>query len=96
MTDISVTSPVERIARVLSAEGLSPNGGGREDETRAVSGMVDTLWRSEVACALAVLRTLREPTPEMVEAGRTVGSDPADIWNAMVRAALDQHADETV
>ena len=96
MTDISVTSPVERIARVLAAEVLSPNGEGREGTERPVSDMVDTVWKREVDRALAVLRTLREPTPEMVEAGRAVGPEPADIWNAMVRAAIDQHADEMV
>jgi len=39
--------------------------------------------------AVAILHTLREPTQAMVEAGREAGSDPAEIWCAMVRAALD-------
>src|SRR5688572_17800274 len=95
MTDISVTSPVERIARVIAAEALSPNGEGPDwSERGAVSDQVDAVWRQEVDRAVAVLRTLREPTPEMVEAGRAAGGDPAGMWNAMVRAALDQHADE--
>jgi hypothetical protein len=87
MTDISVTSPVERIARVIAAEALSINGEGRDS---SAGGAVDAVWEQEVARATAVLRTLREPTPEMVEAGRAAGNDPAAIWNAMVRAAIGQ------
>lgn len=91
MTDISMTSPIERIARVIAAETLSLNAEGHE---ASAAESVDLAWKEEVALATAVLRTLREPTPEMVEAGRAAGSDPAEIWNAMVRAALGQ--EETV
>jgi len=91
MTDISVTSPVERIARVIAAEALSINGEGQD---ASAGGEVDAVWPQEVNRAMAVLRTLREPTPEMVEAGRAAGSNPAEIWNAMVRAAIGQ--EETV
>jgi hypothetical protein len=87
MTDISVTSPVERIARVIAAEALSANGEGAD---ASAGGMVDAVWQEETARALAVLRTLREPTPEMVEAGRAAGGDPVEIWSAMVRAAIGQ------
>jgi hypothetical protein len=91
MTDISVTSPVERIARVIAAQALSSNAQG----TDASAGPeVDSTWQDETERALAILRTLREPTPEMVEAGRAAGSDPAEIWNAMVRAAIGQ--EETI
>ncbi|MEI9927365.1 MAG: hypothetical protein WDN44_06205 [Sphingomonas sp.] len=79
MTDIAVTSPVERIARVIAAEALSANGAGG-----GVSAQVDSSWRDELPRALAVLRTLREATPEMVEAGRAAGGSPAEIWAAMV------------
>lgn len=95
MTDIAVTSPVERIARVIAAQALSPNGEGPQGADRPVSTEVDQTWHGEVARAAAVLRTLREPTPEMVEAGRGAGDDPAAVWSAMVNAALDAHADET-
>lgn len=91
MTDISVTSPVERIARVIAAETLSINGDGNDP---SAGGAVDAAWDQQIGRATAILRTLREPTPEMVEAGRTVGNDPAEIWNAMVRAAIGQ--EETV
>jgi len=89
MTDISVTSPVERIARVLAAETLSINGEG--DDASAGSA-IDARWPGEIDRAIAVLKTLREATPEMVEAGRAVTDNPAEIWSAMVNAALDQEA----
>lgn len=87
MTDISVTSPIERIARVIAAEALSINAEGHEI---SAGESVDAAWKEEVGRAVAVLRTLREPTPEMVEAGCIAASDSAEIWNAMVRAAIDQ------
>lgn len=86
MTDISVTSPLERIARVIAAEALSANGEGAEV---SAGGAVNAAWQEGINRARAVLRTLREPTPEMVEAGRAVGGDPAEIWSAMVRAAIE-------
>ena len=91
MTDHAVTSPVERIARVLSAEMLSPNGDDPGFAERAISDQVDARWHDEVGQALAILRTLREPTAAMVEAGEAAGNDPAEVWNAMVRAALESH-----
>ncbi|NYT39993.1 hypothetical protein HZY97_04435 [Sphingomonas sp. R-74633] len=95
MTDVSVTSPIERIARVIAAEMVSPNGEAAEGPDEPVSVIVERIWRAEVERAVAILHTLREPTREMVEAGRGAGGDPALIWNAMVRAALE-HADEKV
>ena len=85
MTDISVQSPVERIARVIAAEALSINGDGQD---ASVAGAVDAVWEAEIPRALAVLRTLREPSAEMVAAGRAAGGDPAETWSAMVRAAI--------
>lgn len=92
MTDISVTSPVERIARVIAAEMVSPNGEAAEGPDEPVSVVVERIWRAEIGRAVAILHTLREPTREMVEAGHAAGGDPAAMWNAMVRAALDQQA----
>jgi hypothetical protein len=89
MTDIAVTSPVERIARVIAAEMVSPNGEAFEAPDEPVGTIVDRIWHAEVERAVAVLKTLREPTQAMVEAGRSAGSDPAAIWSAMVRAALE-------
>lgn len=94
MTDIAILSPIERIARVLAAEERSPNGEGPDWSDGPVAPEVDALWHRETGRALAVLKTLREATPEMVEAGHAAGSDPAEIWSAMVRAAIAQRAGE--
>jgi hypothetical protein len=92
MTDISVSSAVERVARVICAEAHSPNGDsatrGGAAIAAAVSGQIDATWEQEVERARAVLKTLREPTAEMVEAGNAAGGDAAEIWSAMVRQAL--------
>lgn len=93
MTDIAITSPLVRIARVLAAESLSSNAEGTED---SAGPDVDWAWRGEIDRARAVLKTLREASPEMIDAGRAAGSDPAEIWNAMVRAAIDEQADALV
>lgn len=90
MTDIAITSPIERIARVLAAESRSPNGEGPGWSDGHVASEVDGAWRQETGRALAVLKTLREATQEMIDAGRSAGDDPAEIWSAMVRAAIDQ------
>ncbi len=86
MTDISVTSPVERIARVIAAEALSLNAQGQDS---SAGGMVDAVWREELGRARAVLKTLREPTPEMIDAGRAAGGSPAEMWSAMIARALE-------
>jgi hypothetical protein len=89
VTDIATTSPLVRIARVLAAEGLSANAEGSDP---SAGPEVDSAWKDQVDRARAVLKTLREPSPEMVEAGRAAGDDPAEIWSAMVRAAIDEQA----
>jgi hypothetical protein len=94
MTDIAITSPVERIARVLAAEALSPNGEGPDWSDGPIASEVDRTWRHETGRALAVLKTLREATQEMIDAGRGAGDDPAEIWSAMVRAAIDQRMEQ--
>jgi hypothetical protein len=93
MTDIAITSPLVRIARVLAAEELSANAEGSEE---SAGSDVDSAWRDQVDRARAVLKTLREPSPEMIDAGRAAGSDPAEIWSAMVRVAIDEQADSLV
>lgn len=93
MTDIAITSPLVRIARVLAAEDLSANAEGTE---QSAGGEVDSAWQDQVDRARAVLKTLREPSPEMIDAGRAAGSDPAEIWSAMVRVAIDEQADSLV
>lgn len=48
---------------------------------------VDALWPDYAAAALAVLRTLREPSGRMLAVG------DADIWDRMIHAAIE---DETI
>lgn len=71
---------VERIARVLAGRAMSKNANGDE---ASVSGEVDMCWPNYRDDAVAVLRELREPDPEMAQAG------DAATWQKMVHAALD-------
>lgn len=92
MTDIATTSPIERIARVICAEAHHDEAKGGAAIAAAVSGQIDAEWSEEIDRARAVLRTLREPSPAMVEAGNAAGGDAAAIWSAMVRAAIEEDA----
>ncbi len=94
MTDIAITHPVERIARVLCAQDFSEKGerlgeGRGAAISAAVSSHCDRTWHDEKRRAAEILRTLREPTEAMVKAGEAAGGGAADMWNAMMRAALD-------
>ena len=71
---------VERIARVLAGLALSKNANG---DDASAGGDVDLCWPNYREEALAVLRELREPDPEMAKAG------DAATWQKMVHAALD-------
>ncbi len=77
--DISSTSAIERVARVLAGQRLSANAGG--DETSAAA-TVDASWQEYRSDAIAVLKTLREPDQVMARAG------DASVWEAMILAAL--------
>lgn len=57
---------VERIARVIAGYRLSANADGAEC---SAGGAVDALWVAHRDEALAILRTLREPSPTMLETG---------------------------
>ncbi|WP_206518562.1 hypothetical protein [Stakelama tenebrarum] len=93
MTDIALTAPIERVARVICAEAHSSNGSkpkGGAAIAAAVSGHIDATWEQEVERATAVLKTLREPTAEMVAAGDAVDGNAAEVWSAMIAKALEQ------
>jgi hypothetical protein len=81
---------VERVARVLAGQQYSRNAHGEAPVGTAASDLVDLHWRDHVDDALAVLRTLRGPDAEMCAAGAIGGGDPAAIWDAMVRAAINE------
>lgn len=79
--DIASSSAIERVARVLAGHQLSRNG---EGDLASAGEAVDDLWRDHVDAALAVLRTLREPSPAMAAAG------DAAMWERMVLAAIEE------
>jgi len=57
---------VERIARVIAGYRLSANADGAEC---SAASSVDALWSAHQDEAVAILKTLREPSPTMVESG---------------------------
>ncbi|MEI4508648.1 hypothetical protein WBQ88_21425 [Sphingopyxis sp. CCNWLW253] len=82
--DRALTSPVERVSRALAGHALSKNA---EGDMASAGDAVDALWPEYSAAALAVLRTLREPSAAMLAVG------DADIWDRMIHAAIE---DETI
>lgn len=82
--DRAQTSPVERVARTLAGHALSKNA---EGDLASAGEAVDALWPEYSDAALAVLRTLREPSGQMLAVG------DAAIWDRMIHAAID---DETI
>ena len=82
--DRALTSPVERVARTLAGHALSKNA---EGDLASAGEAVDALWPDYSDAALAVLRTLREPSGRMLAVG------DAAIWDRMIRAAIE---DETI
>lgn len=82
--DRAATAPVERVARALAGHALSKNG---EGDMASASEAVDALWPDYSAVALAVLRTLREPSGRMLAVG------DGKVWDRMIHAAIE---DETL
>ena len=79
--DIATTAAVDRIARVLAGQRISANADG---DTESAGREVDAAWKDHRDDALAVLKTLREPSEKMAAAG-----DPA-VWERMILAAIDE------
>ncbi|MBE1529816.1 hypothetical protein GGC65_004272 [Sphingopyxis sp. OAS728] len=79
--DRAMTSPIERVARVLAGHALSRNG---EGDLASAGEAVDALWGEYSDAALAVLRTLREPSAAMLAAG------DGEIWDRMIHAAIEE------
>jgi hypothetical protein len=82
--DRAATAPVERVARALAGHALSRNA---EGDMASAAEAVDALWPDYSDAALAVLRTLREPSGRMLAVG------DAAVWDRMIRAAIE---DETI
>ena len=83
--DVSNTTALERIARVLAGQRLSANADGAEV---SASAGVDAAWREHLDDARAVLRTLREPDQAMAAAGDVA------MWERMVRAAIGEDGEK--
>lgn len=81
--DIATTPAVERIARALAGQRISANGAGDNESAAAA---IDAAWKDHRDDALAVLKTLREPSHAMAAAG-----DPA-VWEKMILIAIDEAA----
>jgi hypothetical protein len=77
--DLSETSAVERIARVLAGWRHSANADGM---SLSASPEVEGEWPFHVDTAVALLKTLREPDADIADAG-----DGA-LWTRMVDAAI--------
>jgi hypothetical protein len=75
------THTIERIARVLAGERLSANAEGAE---ASAGGMVDSRWPEYRVEAVAVLKSLRDPPPEIAAA---IGSE---AWANAIAAALGE------
>lgn len=78
--DAAETAPVERIARVPAGLALSRNA---EGDLASAAAQVDLTWPDHSDAALAVLKTLREPSGRMVAAG------DAEVWARMIKAAIE-------
>lgn len=82
MSDQS-THTIERIARVLAGERFSVNAEGAEPSAGPV---VDSRWPEYREQAVAVLKSLRDPPPEIAAA---VGRE---AWASAIAAALGEQA----
>jgi hypothetical protein len=75
----SSTPAIERIARVLAGERLSSNAEGTEP---SAGSQVDAHWHEFRAEAVAILKSLREPPPEVAQSG------DCDAWTRSIGAML--------
>lgn len=82
--DRALPLPIERVARALAGHALSKNA---EGDLASAGEAVDARWPEYSDAALAVLRTLREPSGRMLAVG------DAEIRDRMMRAAIK---DETI
>jgi len=79
--DIATTPAAERIARVLAGERISINA---EGDAESAAQAVDNSYKDHLGEALAVLKTLREPSEKMAAAG------DAAVWERMILAAIEE------
>lgn len=72
---------IERVARVLAGQHYSRNAGDAAG-TESAAEIVDQCWGEFTGDALAVLKTIREPTEAMAFEG------DEQTWHRMVEAAI--------
>jgi hypothetical protein len=75
------THTIERIARVLAGEHLSSNAEGAEPSAGAA---VDNRWPEYAPQAEAILKSLRDPPPEIAALG------DGEAWHRAIAAALGE------
>lgn len=75
------THTIERIARVLAGERLSSNAEGAEP---SAGDVINVRWPEFALEAEAVLKSLRDPPPEIA----ALGDGPA--WSRAIAAALGE------
>ena len=85
--DVANTPAAERIARVLAGQRLSINADGNEE---SAGRDVDNSYKDYLDDALAVLKTLREPSQAMAAAGDLA------VWERMILVAIDEAKPATV
>ena len=79
------TQTIERIARVLAGERLSSNAEGAES---SAGDIINVRWPEFALEAEAVLKSLRDPPPEI----SALGDGPA--WSRAIATALGEPADK--
>lgn len=79
--DVATTPVAERIARVLAGQRISANAEGHEE---SASAHVEAVWKDHLPDAVAVLKTLREPSRGMAAVG------DLEIWERMILAAIEE------
>ena len=81
--DRAITSPLERVARVLAGHALSQNAEGVMPPAGEAGG---GLWGEDSGAARAGVRMLREPSAAMLAVG------DAGVWDRMIHAAIEEES----
>jgi hypothetical protein len=80
---LNSTHTIERIARVLAGERISINAEGADP---SAGERVDSTWPEYCAEAVAVLKSLRDPPPEIAAVA------DRETWSRAIAAALGEDA----
>ena len=72
---------IERMARVIAGYRLSANADGSQC---SAAEAVDALWAAHMDEAMAILKSMREPSPTMLESG--LGGE----WGVMIDREIER------